>query len=102
MVIINCLTTARQSAVLSQACRALGALALLPENRMRIAAASGVSVLVTLLGKARPPPMTVTANSTDDSSYISADTYDPSGKLEDLRVTESVQEAALAAFTNLT
>lgn len=88
--------------MLSQACRALGALALLPENRTRIAAASGISILVKLLGTARPPPLAA-ASINDDSSCASVDTYkDTPGDLEDLRVTESVQEAALAAFTNLT
>lgn len=54
-----------------------------------------------LLGTARPPPIVTVA--TDESSYASVDTYkDAPGGLEDLRVTESVQEAALAAFTNLT
>lgn len=99
------MTTARQPAVLSQACRALSALALLPQNRTRIAAANGISTLVGLLTAARPPPIAIVqlVNDTDDGSFASTDTYkDPNGGLEDLRVTESVQEAALAAFTNLT
>lgn len=57
---------------------------------------------MALLSAARPPPIAFTVNDADDGSFASADTYkDTNGGLEDLRVTESVQEAALAAFTNL-
>mmetsp|Transcript_2410 Transcript_2410/g.7981 ORF Transcript_2410/g.7981 Transcript_2410/m.7981 type:complete len:623 (-) Transcript_2410:60-1928(-) len=94
VVVISCMTLARQPAVLTQACRALGALALLPQNRTRIAAAGGIGALVKLLAAARPPPLASGADAFTDNSN--------SERREDLRVTETVQETALAALTNLT
>ena len=88
------MTLARQPAVLTQACRALGALALLPQNRTRIAAAGGIGALVKLLAAARPPPLASGADAFTENSNTE--------RREDLRVTETVQETALAALTNLT
>ena len=88
---------AQQPAVLAQACRALGALALLPQNRTRIAAAGGIGTLVKLLAAARPPPMSNVANPVGTKTLLDG----PGIEKEDLRVTESVQETALAALTNL-
>lgn len=72
--------TTQQPAVLSQACRALSALALLPVNRTRIAKANGVAIIVSLLSQVWSP---------------SADAD------QKLFVTELVQECALAACTNI-
>lgn len=79
-VIIECLEKTQQCTVLSLACRALSALALQPENRTRIAEAKGLRVLVNLLRRAWSPSQVM-----DQRPFIS----------------ESVQEAALAACTNL-
>ena len=86
-IIIDCMTIAQQPIVLSQACRALGALAILPANRARIAAANGVRILVGLLGHGRllsPASESISSRST-------------SHEFEDIRTNELVQEAALAA-----
>ena len=90
-IIIDCMTIAQQPIVLSQACRALGALAILPANRARIAAANGVRILVGLLGHGRllsPASESISSRST-------------SHEFEDIRTNELVQEAALAALTNI-
>ena len=87
--------------MLSQACHAIGALALLAENRILIAAANGISILVKLLSMARPPPI-LAADAANDLVCASSVYRVPKDANEDLRVTEAVQEAALVAFTNLT
>jgi len=73
--------------VLSQGCRALGVLALSPENRTRIAAANGIKILVHILQQAQTKIMPGVPSNTNR-------TLNPC-------VSELVQEAALVAFANL-
>ena len=88
MGVINCMRIVQHPTVLAQACRTLSTLSLLPQNRQQIANRKGINILVQLLAASQLSP-------------IPGD-YCLSAEFNGLQVNESIQEAALAAFTNLT
>ena len=87
------MSIAQQPAILTQACHALSALALLPENKTRIAEVNGIHVLLALLADSRPPQIDGSGDGSRAEALVAR---------RDQKITESVQEAALAAVTNLT
>lgn len=88
LVVINCMRIVQHPTVLVQACRTLSTLSLLPQNRQQIANSKGISILVRLLASSQLSPI-------PGDCCLSAE-------FNGLRVNESIQESALAAFTNLT
>mmetsp|Transcript_11155 Transcript_11155/g.33664 ORF Transcript_11155/g.33664 Transcript_11155/m.33664 type:complete len:115 (-) Transcript_11155:1178-1522(-) len=90
LVIIRCIEIGHHHAVLTQACLALGALALHPNNKTQIAEVNGINVLIKLLAASQPG-----ITSELKSCQTATD------KNHDSRVGESVQEAALVACTNV-
>lgn len=88
LVVINCMRIVQHPTVLAQACRTLSTLSLLPQNRQQIANSKGISILVRLLASSQLSPI-------PGDCCLSAE-------FNGLRVNESIQESALAAFTNLT
>lgn len=87
LVIVNSIKLGHHPAVLTQACLALGALALLPHNRILIAEANGVNILIRLLAVFQK-----SGRVSDESDSCS---FKASG------ASESIQGAALVACTNL-
>ncbi|KAJ1457078.1 armadillo-type protein [Pelagophyceae sp. CCMP2097] len=96
-VLLQCITVARQPAVLSHACRVVAAVALVPAHRIVFAAENALGALCDLLRKALPPPLN--RGSGGDGA---ATPPKPPESFQGARVTESVQCAALQAITNIT
>lgn len=94
--VVACINVATQPPVLMHACRTLSALALDSHARARIVAAAGIPTLVRLIGEARPPTMAERRNQESECNELPERCADDTS-----RATEFVQEAALAALTNL-
>ncbi|KAJ8598928.1 hypothetical protein CTAYLR_009836 [Chrysophaeum taylorii] len=95
-VLVECVRRASQPPVLTHACRAIAALALDAPNRVRIAAAGGIGALVKLIEHARPPTLGARKDFASEEAELL------SSRDDGVVITELVQEAALAALTNIT